>query len=597
MVVRRRLAGTTDGMVYAVEEYPLWRDQQGRSRPQGQGQGTHHEDKSDAVSAAHEAERGCGLGRGGRVEVGAGVGRRGGGGGGRRGGGECIDETVEEEGGPVSEMGEEGHGGRWCMYVLQCSEKNNEAETGCKPPSPPSPPRPGHRRAESGGRLGRRWPCQVVACGVFTTYFMGGGKRTTTDFLTHSMEHPPLPLDVLSNVAALIPPPYYPWPQPTAQTTATTPAPDVIRNLDPAPTPLQTDLQAISAITRASSRLLEAARPWLWEDVDVKTGRGWLAIVNALTEEVIEQDVDSLTPIAGSAPASDGTGSGRATPVPPPEPSRQPGTIPQATQAYTSPSSAPLPFPIVSGSGHVAPGSSAYPQMSTSPPQPTHIHQLLTPPTSRNTSPRARTSPALPPILTNPQPRAEQSPSPGPPGPPGPSASPGPSSVVSPSAVARTKLRGRSRSPRRSVGFDTEGIQAVLERSRSVSSPRSGGPNGSVRGAFMHRRTSLSRSRTWHDGPRDEEEDEDEDEVMPLTAPPARYKAGVITPRLLPAEREIANADLLPPPGPYIRHLNFTNFRTIGSRRSQEEAVRGRFVTAGRLEGVIKVSPPNHRSS
>ncbi|OWZ65495.1 hypothetical protein AYX14_06199 [Cryptococcus neoformans] len=405
------------------------------------------------------------------------------------------------------------------------------------------------------------------------------------------MEHPPLPLDVLSNVAALIPPPYYPWPPPTAQTTATTPAPDVIRNLDPAPTPLQTDLQAISAITRASSRLLEAARPWLWEDVDVKTGRGWLAIVNALTEEVIEQDVDSLTPIAGSAPASDGTGSGRATPVPPPEPSRQPGTIPQATQAYTSPSSAPLPFPIVSGSGHVAPGSSAYPQMSTSPPQPTHIHQLLTPPTSRNTSPRARTSPALPPILTNPQPRAEQSPSPGPPGPPGPSAGPGPSSVVSPSAVARTKLRGRSRSPRRSVGFDTEGIQAVLERSRSVSSPRSGGPNGSVRGAFMHRRTSLSRSRTWHDGPRDEEEDEDEDEVMPLTAPPARYKAGVITPRLLPAEREIANADLLPPPGPYIRHLNFTNFRTIGSRRSQEEAVRGRFVTAGRLEGVIKNAP------
>lgn len=464
---------------------------------------------------------------------------------------------------------------------------------------PPSPPRPGHRRAESGGRLGRRSPASG-GMWVFTTYFAGGGKRTTTDFLAHSMEHPPLPLDVLSNVAALIPPPYYPWPHPAAQTTATTPAPDVIRNLDPAPAPLQTDLQAISAITRASSRLLEAARPWLWEDVDVKTGRGWLAIVNALTEEVIEQDVESLTPIAGSAPASDGTGSGRATPVPPQEPPRQPGTIPQATHAYTSPSSAALPFPIASGPGHVASGSSAYPQMSTSPPQPTHIHQLLTPPTSRNTSPRARTSPALPPILTNPQPRAEQSPSPGPPappgpsappGPPGPSTGPGPSNGVSPSAVARTKLRGRSRSPRRSVGFDTEGIQAVLERSRSASSHRSNGPSGSVRGAFMHRRTSLSRSRTWHDGPRDEEEDEDEDEVMPLTGPPARYKAGVITPRLLPAERETANADLLPPPGPYIRHLNFTNFRTIGSRRSQEEAVRGRFVTAGRLEGVIKVSP------
>jgi hypothetical protein len=49
------------------------------------------------------------------------------------------------------------------------------------------------------------------------------------------------------------------------------------------------------------------------------------------------------------------------------------------------------------------------------------------------------------------------------------------------------------------------------------------------------------------------------------------------------------NPELLPPPGPYIRHLSFTNFRTIGSRRTQDEAVRGRFVTAGRLEGVIKV--------
>lgn len=50
------------------------------------------------------------------------------------------------------------------------------------------------------------------------------------------------------------------------------------------------------------------------------------------------------------------------------------------------------------------------------------------------------------------------------------------------------------------------------------------------------------------------------------------------------------NPELLPPPGPYIRHLNFTNFRTIGSRRTQDEAVRGRFVTAGRLEGVLKVN-------
>ncbi|WOO86354.1 uncharacterized protein LOC62_08G009833 [Vanrija pseudolonga] len=35
-----------------------------------------------------------------------------------------------------------------------------------------------------------------------------------------------------------------------------------------------------------SFHVLEAARPWLWENVDVLSGRGWLSVVNALTEEV-----------------------------------------------------------------------------------------------------------------------------------------------------------------------------------------------------------------------------------------------------------------------------------------------------------------------
>jgi len=44
-------------------------------------------------------------------------------------------------------------------------------------------------------------------------------------------------------------------------------------------------------------------------------------------------------------------------------------------------------------------------------------------------------------------------------------------------------------------------------------------------------------------------------------------------------------------PGQYIRHLSFANFRTTGTRRTQEEAVRGKFVTGGRLEGVLKNAP------
>lgn len=44
-------------------------------------------------------------------------------------------------------------------------------------------------------------------------------------------------------------------------------------------------------------------------------------------------------------------------------------------------------------------------------------------------------------------------------------------------------------------------------------------------------------------------------------------------------------------PGPLIKHLSFANFRTTGTRRTQEEAVRGKFVTGGRLEGVLKNAP------
>lgn len=97
----------------------------------------------------------------------------------------------------------------------------------------------------------------------------------------------------------------------------------------------------------------------------------------------------------------------------------------------------------------------------------------------------------------------------------------------------------------------------------------------------------------------DEDEDGDgvdgegecEDELMPLATRSASYRKDTSPPTAGVEENwENVNPELLPMPGPYIRHLSFTNFKTIGSRRTQEEAVRGRFVTAGRLEGVIKVS-------
>ena len=45
-----------------------------------------------------------------------------------------------------------------------------------------------------------------------------------------------------------------------------------------------------------------------------------------------------------------------------------------------------------------------------------------------------------------------------------------------------------------------------------------------------------------------------------------------------------------PHPGRFVRHIDFTHFRTIGMRRSIEEGVTGRFVTGERLLAVLKVS-------
>ena len=42
-------------------------------------------------------------------------------------------------------------------------------------------------------------------------------------------------------------------------------------------------------------------------------------------------------------------------------------------------------------------------------------------------------------------------------------------------------------------------------------------------------------------------------------------------------------------PGRFVRHLDFNHFRTIGMRRSIEEGVSSRFVTAERLEVILKV--------
>ncbi|WWC86288.1 uncharacterized protein L201_001161 [Kwoniella dendrophila CBS 6074] len=373
-----------------------------------------------------------------------------------------------------------------------------------------------------------------------------------------------LPLDVLSNIASLIHPPFN-APPPHAEPSSI-PQIDVIHNVDPSPAPPQNHLQLLSLLTRSSSRALEAARPWLWEDVDVLSGRGWLAIVNALTEEIVE--IEEVFPEAGpsSIPANNATTISSISEV-------MSNSI-LAIEAHKSPATLNNGFP-----NYIAiPPSSTYPNpygdisvnsppLSYSPPQPSHIHELLTPPGSRGTSPHPNgsyfdvaSSSTIPPPLAR------------------------TASHPTPTALkTKSTLRGRSRSPRRSVNFDTESISSVLTRSRSNSSNMPGGSG------FLRRQTSLSKAHHYDDL-EDDDADEIQDEITPLRGF-AEMKSPIITARGASEHKENVNPDLLPPPGPYIRHLSFTNFRTIGSRRSQEEAVRGRFVTGGRLEGVIKNAP------
>ncbi|BEI92612.1 uncharacterized protein CcaverHIS019_0502400 [Cutaneotrichosporon cavernicola] len=403
-----------------------------------------------------------------------------------------------------------------------------------------------------------------------------------------------IPVEVLSLIASLVAPPFYLPPPPDEP--LPTPQAHVIASLDPSPPAVKTVSQALSATTKTCSHVLDAARPWLWEDVDVRSGRGWLAVVDALTEEVVEESKDDVEMAVVSLESSiDGgnlsrvasvTGSDEHSPMP--ERMRE-GAQPVAgpsnyAGAYTSspidsmnPVELPLPVSVPVGTGHgrsvvgrtvtinttVAqnyfrpnePSSSKSPGMrydmdTSPPPQPHRLHMLLTPPGSRTTSPAG--------------------------------------------VAYSAHLRGRSRSPRRQLSlWDAEGISSVLQRSMSLSLPNGTRP-------FM-RNSSLSHSRVVHEADSDDDSDDsepnDHSESLrtAMRTPPPEEEVAPLTPE--PEEDLAANAnpELLPPPGPYIRHLSFTNFRTIGSRRSQQEAVRGRFVTAGRLEGVLK-NTPNLRS-
>lgn len=370
-----------------------------------------------------------------------------------------------------------------------------------------------------------------------------------------------LPVETLSHAVSLLAPPFYAdIKEEREREESDEPlSPYYHRCLDPPPFAGAAITGQISQIAKTCHVLLEASRPWLWESVDVQGGRGWLAIVNALTEEVIDESEEADKPeSAFITPSTSANVSALSTQTP---------TSRKDPFCATADVAEPLHPTFLSASPQTS-----FPILSptwTSPLAPLKVEGL---PFHGVTTKS---------ILTSPSP------------------------IILPS-----RLRGRSRSPRRSIGFADEGIQSIL--ARSVSNPiglqRPPGLAWPRRPSFTAgRRTSLSNVNNREEDGMDHEdigsyseepsfangmdmesEREGVSGSIRILTPPRPEPPG-----LPPAEEEHwlnCNPELLPPPGPYIRHLSFVNFRTIGSGRSQEEAVRGRFVTGGRLEGFIKVS-------
>ena len=74
----------------------------------------------------------------------------------------------------------------------------------------------------------------------------------------------------------------------------------------------------------------------------------------------------------------------------------------------------------------------------------------------------------------------------------------------------------------------------------------------------------------------------------------AHFPPETVLPEMTPADPEYEFEFELPtrlPPIPQIQSLSFANFRTTGTRRTQEEAVRGKFVTPQRLYHVLRNAP------
>lgn len=102
-----------------------------------------------------------------------------------------------------------------------------------------------------------------------------------------------LPIEVLSHTFSLLPPAFYPSGHESHQPAPSNPHQPSPDTLDPQSATKESAVarQTLHSVVQVNRAFRDAARPWLWEDVDVYSGRGWLSVVQGLVEEVGGEEV------------------------------------------------------------------------------------------------------------------------------------------------------------------------------------------------------------------------------------------------------------------------------------------------------------------
>jgi hypothetical protein len=199
-----------------------------------------------------------------------------------------------------------------------------------------------------------------------------------------------LPIEVLSHTFSLLPPAFYPSGHESHQPAPSHPLQPSPDTLDPQSATKESAVarQTLHSVVQVNRAFRDAARPWLWEDVDVYGGRGWLSVVQGLVEEVggeeVQREQEVLYADAQAWTEANAVAAANTSPV---QYQGETGSVPMEidNSAISSTSS------VYSNATtpNITPASSYQPRRS-SPPRLASLSalgRLVTPPGSRQTSP------------------------------------------------------------------------------------------------------------------------------------------------------------------------------------------------------------------